>query len=72
MPGDDCEMQVHQDAKSATPDKLAQSYVVCPLDKKLSTLWGFIKTHLKAKSIIFLASCKQVCGSPLSQSHQCR
>ncbi|KAK2460753.1 hypothetical protein APHAL10511_007223 [Amanita phalloides] len=45
---------------SATPENLEQHYTVCELDKKLDTLWGFIKTHLQAKIIVFLSSCKQV------------
>ena len=45
---------------SATPENLEQHYTVCELDKKLDILWSFIKTHLQAKIIVFLSSCKQV------------
>lgn len=42
------------------PSGLSQSYAVVELHQKLSVLWSFIKTHLKAKMIIFLSSGKQV------------
>lgn len=45
---------------AATPKNLAQYYLVCTLDKKLDTLFSFIKTHLEVKAIVFLSSCKQV------------
>ncbi|KAL4786298.1 ATP-dependent RNA helicase dbp4 [Aspergillus varians] len=51
---------VHEDASSATPSKLQQHYLVTPLAKKLDTLWGFIRTNLKSKTIVFLSSGKQV------------
>jgi ATP-dependent RNA helicase DDX10/DBP4 len=44
----------------ATPDSLTQSYITVPLDEKLDTLYSFIKTHLKAKTLVFLSSSKQV------------
>ena len=37
-----------------------QAYVVCELHEKVNVLWSFIKTHLRAKVIIFLSTCKQV------------
>lgn len=43
-----------------TPAGLSQSYAVVEAHDKLSVLWSFIKTHLKSKMIIFLASGKQV------------
>lgn len=43
-----------------TPLGLSQSYAVVPAHDKLTVLWSFIKTHLKSKMIIFLASGKQV------------
>jgi ATP-dependent RNA helicase DDX10/DBP4 len=42
------------------PSSLEQHYTVVSLDKKLSLLWGFIKTHLHSKILVFLSSCKQV------------
>lgn len=54
----------------ATPAKLVQNYVVCRLDKKLDVLLGFIKTHLKSKTIVFFTSCAQVCVPVHSQPLQ--
>ncbi|KAJ7757113.1 P-loop containing nucleoside triphosphate hydrolase protein [Mycena metata] len=45
---------------SAIPPSLEQHYMSCPLDQKLSVLWGFIKTHLQSKVLVFLSSGKQV------------
>ncbi|KAJ7077803.1 ATP-dependent RNA helicase dbp-4 [Mycena crocata] len=45
---------------TAIPPTLEQHYLSCPLDQKLSVLWGFIKTHLQSKILVFLSSCKQV------------
>lgn len=39
-----------------------QAYMVVGLGQKMDVLWGFIKTHLTAKTIVFLSTCKQVCG----------
>lgn len=43
-----------------TPESLEQSYVVIPLGNKLDTVFSFIKSHLKKKSIVFFNSCSQV------------
>lgn len=43
-----------------TPESLEQSMVVIPLEHKLDTVFSFIKSHLKKKSIIFFSSCSQV------------
>ncbi|KAL4949802.1 P-loop containing nucleoside triphosphate hydrolase protein [Aspergillus filifer] len=51
---------VHEAASSATPAKLQQHYVVTPLAQKLDTLWSFIRSNLKSKTIVFLSSGKQV------------
>lgn len=45
---------------SATPKNLEQHYIVSDLDKKLDVLWSFIKSHLQAKILVFMSSCKQV------------
>ncbi|KAJ7093905.1 P-loop containing nucleoside triphosphate hydrolase protein [Mycena belliarum] len=45
---------------TAIPPTLEQHYMTCALDQKLSVLWGFIKTHLQSKVLVFLSSCKQV------------
>lgn len=50
----------HEQSESSTPITLQQNYVVCEIDEKVTILWSFIKNHLKQKSIIFMASCKQV------------
>ncbi|TID21216.1 hypothetical protein CANINC_003496 [Pichia inconspicua] len=42
------------------PESLEQSYVVVPLNEKLSLLWSFIKSHLQAKILVFASSSKQV------------
>ena len=43
-----------------TPTSLEQNYAVIELDKKLDTLWSFIKTHLQSKLLVFFSCCKQV------------
>jgi ATP-dependent RNA helicase DDX10/DBP4 len=47
-------------APTALPSSLEQHYTITSLDKKLSLLWGFIKTHLHNKILVFLSSSKQV------------
>jgi superfamily II DNA/RNA helicase len=39
---------------------LEQYYAVVNLDKKLDALWGFVKSHLKMKGVVFVTSGKQV------------
>ncbi|KAG0229605.1 ATP-dependent RNA helicase dbp4 [Actinomortierella wolfii] len=51
---------VHEKAEHSTPQGLSQYYMVVPLDQKLDVMFNFIKTHLTAKAIVFLSSCKQV------------
>ncbi|KAJ9405555.1 hypothetical protein DTO045G8_6772 [Paecilomyces variotii] len=51
---------VHETASSATPSTLQQHYVVTPLPQKLDTLWSFIRSNLKSKTIVFFSSGKQV------------
>ncbi|OQD76385.1 hypothetical protein PENDEC_c004G00409 [Penicillium decumbens] len=51
---------VHEAAAAATPSTLQQHYVVTPLASKLDTLWSFIRSNLKSKTVVFLASGKQV------------
>ncbi|KAI8452656.1 P-loop containing nucleoside triphosphate hydrolase protein [Phakopsora pachyrhizi] len=48
------------DRDITTPKELVQSYMATPLESKLDYLWGFLKTHLKTKMIVFMSSCKQV------------
>lgn len=51
---------VHEGAKKSTPEGLLGYYIECALQDKLDTLYGFIKTHLKTKALVFMSSCKQV------------
>ncbi|KAJ1113655.1 hypothetical protein NDU88_001897 [Pleurodeles waltl] len=51
---------VHDKAKFSTPATLEQNYVVCELPQKINMLYSFIRNHLKKKSIVFFASCKEV------------
>lgn len=51
---------VHEAAAAATPSTLQQHYVITPLAKKLDTLWSFIRSNLKSKTVVFLSSGKQV------------
>lgn len=51
---------VHEAASSATPSTLQQHYIVTPLPKKLDTLWSFIRSNLKTKTIVFMSAGKQV------------
>ncbi|KAI0409000.1 ATP-dependent RNA helicase DBP4 [Xylaria palmicola] len=51
---------VHESAASSTPESLQQHYLVTPLASKLNTLYGFIKSNLKSKILVFFSSGKQV------------
>lgn len=42
------------------PAGLEQYYAVVPLERKLDALWGFVKSHLKMKGVVFVTSGKQV------------
>jgi ATP-dependent RNA helicase DDX10/DBP4 len=42
------------------PAGLEQYYAVVPLERKLDALWGFVKSHLKMKGVVFVSCCKQV------------
>lgn len=50
----------HEQQAIITPAALKQNYVVVELEEKLTMLWSFIKNHLKQKTIVFMATCKQV------------
>ena len=52
-------ISIHADAVVPTPVKLQQAFVECPCSQKISVLWGFIKTHLKSKVLVFFSTCKQ-------------
>lgn len=51
---------VHEAASSSTPATLQQNYIVTRLPNKLDTLWSFIRSNLKAKTMVFFSSGKQV------------
>jgi len=53
-------LAVHANDDVATPDKLAQHFMVAPCSSKLDLAFSFVKTHLKSKSLLFLSACKQV------------
>lgn len=53
-------VSVHESADAATPSTLQQHYTVIPLTQKIDTLWSFIRANLKAKTIVFFSSGKQV------------
>lgn len=54
---------VHEESDTATPNRLQQTAMLVPLDKKLDMLWSFIKAHLNSRILVFLSSCKQVSGT---------
>jgi ATP-dependent RNA helicase DDX10/DBP4 len=54
---------VHEKTETATPSTLTQQYMVLHLKDKLDALYSFIKAHLKSKTIVFFATCSQVCLS---------
>lgn len=51
---------VHEESDTATPNRLQQTAMLVPLDKKFDMLWSFIKAHLNSRILVFLSSCKQV------------
>ncbi|KAG6541361.1 hypothetical protein Mapa_017230 [Marchantia paleacea] len=53
-------LAVHAESTAATPARLQQTVMIVPLDEKMDMLWSFVKTHLHAKTLVFLSSCKQV------------
>ena len=53
---------VHEAADVSTPESLSQNYLVCEAHEKLDILFSFLKTHLQSKVLVFISSCKQVCG----------
>lgn len=53
-------ISAHDLEPSATPKGLEQYYVVTEVYQKLNTLYGFLKSHLKSKVLVFFSSSKQV------------
>jgi len=50
----------NQGEEGVVPSNLEQFYTVVGLERKLDALWGFIKSHLKMKGVVFVTSGKQV------------
>lgn len=53
-------ISVHESLSSSTPETLQQNYTLTPLPTKLDTLWSFLQSAKKSKTIAFLSSGKQV------------
>ncbi|KAL6708510.1 ATP-dependent RNA helicase dbp4 [Coniothyrium glycines] len=53
-------VSVHAEDNSATPKGLTQNYIICPIEEKLDTLWGFIQASKKSKILCFFSSAKTV------------
>jgi ATP-dependent RNA helicase DDX10/DBP4 len=53
-------VEAHSDAGAPTPARLEQAFMEAPAPAKLDVLWSFIKTHLRARTIVFVSTCKQV------------
>ncbi|KAF1364678.1 DEAD-domain-containing protein [Lizonia empirigonia] len=53
-------VSVHAKDKSATPKRLTQNYIVCPIEEKMDTLWSFIQASKKSKILCFFSSAKTV------------
>jgi ATP-dependent RNA helicase DDX10/DBP4 len=51
---------VHEAAAAATPTTLQQFWAEVPLPEKIETLYGFLRSNLKTKMIVFMSSGKQV------------
>ncbi|KAG4303563.1 hypothetical protein PCANB_000004 [Pneumocystis canis] len=51
---------VHEKETTSTPPALLQYYSIVLLHDKINTLFGFLKTHLKAKILVFMSTSKQV------------
>jgi hypothetical protein len=57
------EASVHAAEDYSTPDSLSNSYMVVKLEDKINVLYSFLKTHLAQKTIVFMATCRQVCST---------
>ncbi|XP_027172891.1 DEAD-box ATP-dependent RNA helicase 32 [Coffea eugenioides] len=53
-------LSVHEEAETATPNRLQQTAIIVPLEQKFDMLWSFVKAHLNSRILVFLSSCKQV------------
>ncbi|RKP03907.1 hypothetical protein CXG81DRAFT_16613 [Caulochytrium protostelioides] len=50
---------VHEKAVTATPEGLTQYYLEAEVDKKIDFLYSFLRSHLNAKTLVFVTSAKQ-------------
>eukprot|EP01132_Coremiostelium_polycephalum_P002781 gene2781-3456_t len=53
-------VSVYEKDMVSTPQSLSQTICIVPLEKKLSMLFSFIRTHTDSKIVVFFSSCKQV------------
>lgn len=53
-------ISVHSESETATPSKLVQYVSIVPLEKKVQTLFSFLRAHSQKKTIVFCSSSKQV------------
>ena len=51
---------VHEHAAAPTPHRLVQMVATVAAGDKMQALWGFIKSHLSCKTLVFVSSCRQV------------
>eukprot|EP00760_Papus_ankaliazontas_P039298 PhM_4_TR9523/c1_g1_i1/m.83161/K14776/DDX10, DBP4; ATP-dependent RNA helicase DDX10/DBP4 len=50
----------HTESRMATPARLCQNFMICPLEDKLSMMYSFILSHDRQKTIVFGNTCHQV------------
>jgi len=53
-------IDVSSESVHSTPNSLKQRYLICELQDKVNLLYSFLRSHLKAKTLVFFNSCKQV------------
>ena len=51
---------VHEASSTSTPTRLEHHYMTVQPEAKLDVLFGFLRSHVQAKVLVFLSSCKQV------------
>ena len=49
----------HDASATTTPARLAQAYVIVPLQDKTNLLYSFLRSHTRCKVIVFVSACKQ-------------
>lgn len=53
-------ISVHVNSQFSTPVNLSQSYMICPENAKANFLWSFLRSHVMQKTMVFMATQKQV------------